>query len=685
MPDEFVNPYTFVQVPKGEPEEGWRAEPVGHDRLGQGCYSGLVEVELTARSPLLLRHVYAGDEGAFPRRELPGFEGRVPYLPGSSLAGAVRSLHETLAGGCLRVFDGDFRPGYRDQVQPRPAGWRLARVEEVDEDGRPSRMRLCPRPPVWVESQALHAALGGAQGLKTGVRVTLLGRGTEVLGRRQLEDAHLVRAGGDWVVLLTDARTRHETRKNPAGGPELRGRYFCATGELEDAVRTVEFAEGVWEGFLDAVDDTDDMRRFRQQPSAGDDEPCWVPVQHPKDNRLLGRRIAARRRLYGGQIVWVLPEAAGSTLTVNDIALAVVWRHAGGVAKARERVPPHVLACTDPALLCPSCRVFGSADTEGSSGRGRAEQQSYRGHVRFGDAVPREAYATRREWLPPMGAPKPGAGQFYLNRDQGAEGKTAAEKGARPLREWGSEGDRKGPRGLRGRKQYWLTGRPGDRPYFRASAADPKVFHSETGRPDSEMLSQGESVPAGAVFTARVSFENLDRAGLGGLLCALDPGLLLRPYDEDGKEEPVEYGWGVGGGRPLGFGTVTSKVTLVALHSAASRYLGEAPPSLGVSEAVAAFRRTVPRELKDIWKRQLTKVLRLDWAAPHQVWYPPAGPLADPEQPLDPQALGPSFTFWKETTGAWAEKEPFPYGQLPSSAAPSPVMRVVPQKEGDER
>ena len=39
-------------------------------------------------------------------------------LPGSSVKGAVRSLHETLAGGCLRVFDEDFIPSYRDRRGP---------------------------------------------------------------------------------------------------------------------------------------------------------------------------------------------------------------------------------------------------------------------------------------------------------------------------------------------------------------------------------------------------------------------------------------------------------------------------------------------------------------------------------------------------------------------------------------
>lgn len=136
----------------------------------------------------------------------------------------------------------------------------------------------------------------------------------------------------------------------------------------------------------------------------------------------------------------------------------------------------------------------------------------------------------------------------------------------------------------------------------------------------------------------------------------------------------------MGGGRPLGFGTVTSRVTLNSLGSAASRYLGEAAPSLKAEDAVAAFRRSAPKELTDIWKRQLTKVLRLDWAAPHQVWYPPAGLLPEPGKPFNPKALLPSFTFWKETTGGRTEDATFPYRQLPATAAPNPAMEVIPEE-----
>lgn len=694
--DEFVNPYTFVQLPKEDPPEDWRSAPPGHGELKPGRWSGVLEVKLTARSPLLLRNVYDGADGRFPIRKLPGFDRPVPYIPGSSLAGTVRSLHETIAGGCLRVFNGEFRPGYRDDVHGSDTqsrtGWRLALVEEVDERGAPSQLTLCKNEPVWVESAVLHQALGGPEKLRSGARVTVVSQ-PERSSLNRLEvtspDGE-VKAGGRSVVLVTDAGTRRKTRKNPQGGPSLRGRYFCATGELEDRQLKVTLPDEVWDTYLDAVDGTDDMRRARMRTNPQDrqdDKPIRVLHPNPKGERLLGKRDPARRELRPGQVVWVRQETSGDGVLVKEISWSVVWRHAGGQAKAKDRVPEHLKkACESWESLCPSCRLFGSADTHGAKD-GPARQSAYRGHVRFGDAVPSEAYEPKEEWLPPLGAPKPGSGQFYLTRNDGQENNTASDQSKPPLREWGSELDEKAPRKLRGRKQYWLTESPETRPYFRARSADDKVFHDLYKRDDGEnkMLARGQSVGIGAVFTARVWFENLSLGELGGLLSALDPGQLLHAYDRKDEERPL-YGLAVGGGRPLGFGTCTTRVTVVEADQAESRYLGEPGTALDVDAAVAAFRKAAPKELRDnIWKRQLTKVLRLDWAPADRVWYPPADILPSPhDDTLDPKVLKSSFTFWQETTGGRAKSTTYPYRQLPNAAAPSPGIKVIRQKEGKE-
>ncbi|WP_411574810.1 TIGR03986 family CRISPR-associated RAMP protein [Streptomyces fradiae] len=680
--DQFVNPYTFVQLPK-DVSPGWRSAPAGHGRLRPDRFSGVLDVALTARSPLMLRNVYDGDDAAFPLRRFPGFEEPVPFVPGSSLAGAVRSLHETLAGGCLRVFNADFRPGYRDQARVRTDSWRLALVEKVDERGAPSRLRLC-RETVWAEYTALHKALGGASKLRSGARVTLLsGSIQSSLGRLELGEPFEVKEGGESVVLVTDSGARHSTRKNPDGGRNVPGRHFCATGELDPDSLEVVLPDEVWQEYLDAVDGTRDVQEWRQGPSTGassSPEDEAVQVFH-KDERLglVGYRDPARRELRPGQVVLVDPERAGQSVRLRGISLSTIWRHPGGRTRAGERVHTYARACRDPQELCPSCRLFGSVDAEGAdTDGGGARQKAYRGHVRFGDAVPAESYGLEPEFLPPMGTPKPGAGQFYLTRDGGLEGASAVTDPDKALREWGSEADTGSGRRLRGRKHYWLTGQADKRPYFRARGAGREVFHDLYGS-ENKLLSKAQSVPEGARFTAEVRFENLDAVALGGLLCALDPGLLLHHFDRKDEERP-RYGWALGGGRPLGFGTCTAEVDIRELDSAESRYLGTEAPILDVDKAVAAFRKSAGDDLRDVWKRQLTKVLRLDWAPTDRVWYPPAQPISEESRPLNPEALKASFTFWKETSGSRTN----PYVQLPSSAAQRSdmTMNVIPQKKG---
>jgi CRISPR-associated protein (TIGR03986 family) len=744
--DVFVNPYTFVPFP-AFPDPGdrlaLRAAPAGHDRLAPGRFSGSVEVELTARSPLLLRGIRPGEEETFPRRR--DAEGRaVPFVPGSSLAGAVRSLHETLAGGCLRVFDADFRPGYRDVARDR-RGWRLARVDAVDRNGRPTRLNVCDAEEVWAPAELLahEDVLGSAEAVVTGATVHLESKGEKVsfgannglpVSRRHLTDQTKVRRGATWVVLVTDSNARPGERRNKTYG-WVSTRYFCAVGKLSargSEIRTGPDWDRVWQRFLDAVDDTDDMRRARQEGTAHA-EPEPVPVYFPArttknlglEPKLVGRRIPARRRLVKGQVVWVrLGRAAGKSeesglplVTVEDISLSRIWRHAGGEHTAGERVPEVLHPCRDARELCPTCRVFGSADTDGSvdtdsPDRAAARQRSYRGHLRFSDgllvredseagtggesggAVEPVAYA-----LPPLSAPRPGAGQFYLTNPTGRK-VPEPEPQADPLREWGSALDAReqGKRLLRGRKQYWLTGRPGRRPYFRATADRPQVFHElyaqEDGR-ENRMLTRAEAAPAGARFRFTVHYENLDLAELGGVLAALAPQYALgEPGEDDGT-----LGFALGGGRPLGFGTCTSRIIALRVETALGRYAGveEDTGEVEPEQAVAAFAHAVPDAVRATWKA-LRHALTLDRAAPHLVWYPPAGEL--PEQdPLPPGNLMTSFEFWKQSRGFRGEPKPeepdkevyHPLQSLPPvTAAPRDLgLDVVPdpdqRKQGMER
>ena len=229
MAARFINPYTFVPFP----ERIDRHEPSRHHMLAPGNLSGVFTVTWAFRSPF---QAPEGQSGTTVLR-----------LPGSSVKGAVRSLHETLAGGCLRVFHEDFIPSYRDQATVRPGNWTLGVVDKTTRDGQPLTVRLCDDV-CWVPAQKLRAACG--PGLVTGSRVSLTGVPDEPnsLKRNDLAADGTVRGGGDWVVLVTSKGTRSVKK----------GTFFLACGRLSESV--AEVTEDAWRAFRLAVDGADDLR-----------------------------------------------------------------------------------------------------------------------------------------------------------------------------------------------------------------------------------------------------------------------------------------------------------------------------------------------------------------------------------------------------------------------------------------
>jgi CRISPR-associated protein (TIGR03986 family) len=612
--DRFINPYTFVPFPEGDGDEICpRSRPAGHDHLGPDELAGRLRLRITTRTPLLTRAGLSGaDAGRFPRRPTP--DGERPFLPGSSLKGAVRSLHETLAGGCLRVVDLDFVPVYREQPTPRGGtdGWTLGSVEHTDDDGFPLEIRLAERV-VWVEASVLHHALGGPERLRTGARVGIdLDRTSTDGARTVLRDPAGCRPEGEWVVLVTDAGAR--SRERP---------YYAACGLLGDRVsRPTEHA---WDRFLLEVEGADDLRRQRQNPTADRE----AEVRH--GDRLIGyRRRLLDRRLDAGDVIWVHEQGS----MVDRIALANVWRSLGS-GPVRERIPEALQPCTDPERLCPSCRLFGSADTEGRGRGEEARQDSYRGHVRISDAVAVTGTEPERIRLAPLGQPRPGAGQFYLRNTNDAG---ASHPGERPTREWGAAPDAREPRRLRGRKVYW-----------HADPAEQQLRRWEPRQGLSDaMATEAEVVPPGTGFEATVWFEGLTIAEVGGLLSALDPRLLLTEHAPPGFRDEVDIANRLGGGKPFGFGTVDVEVTIDALHTAASRYGEDPPVSAEPAELVAAFRESTPAPVRKVWPA-LAAVLDVGHINPKFVAYPPGAPWTRAAT----DAFVQGFEFWKNSSGRY--------------------------------
>lgn len=664
----FINPYTFVPFPAVAPQ---RRKPPGHHTLaaegGHARFAGRITARLVARSPLLVRNVGSAAPIVDGVARAPRTSAGELFIPGSSLHGAIRSLHETLTGSCLRVFDPDFVPVYRDVASGElRKGWDLGVVDEVDHSGRPARLTRCEETR-WVPLTTLHRAMPTGNPVMTGQRFTLAEDCFSKKNGRQVYQEQALATldpNGGWVVLVTDDSARQE--KFP---------YYCAVGRLPVSPAPVALTDHAWQEYLRATEHAKKSFTGENPPNFEAERAQLAQagtslgdvIGSPQLARGKGRWFRPRQWLHVGQVVWLGPSQGR---LVNGVALSYLWR-TRGQGSSGERLPAEFHPCHDPDDLCPACRMFGSADVRDVSGYGVdrrfAEQRSYRGHVRVLDAVLESGAALDQPVvLPAVGSPRPGSGQFYLDDPQGSVEPLRYQK---PRNRWGTP-DARHPRRLRGRKFYWHTDPQTDERRGRWRAHE----HAPQG-------DQVELVAAGSVYRVEVVFGGLTRAEIGSLVATLQPERVFAtqhpalPYPV--IDDP-QYAIHVGGGKPLGLGSCQVPDLQVVADSAASRYLQAARPVLDPAELVAAFVAERP-DLAPTWQN-LAAALHTAHVDSRVVSYPTAVPWDDDDGNCTVQRQHEAFRWFQGTTGEelhdGKRQRQRPFVPLPSVTDIAPALPV---------
>jgi hypothetical protein len=556
-----------------------------------------------------------------------------------------------LVGGCLRVLDTEYVPVHRHTKSGKETrNLKLAVVTDVDEAGQALGVRLCdetiqfpieslpgsPDTPARTGDQlACERADNAPDGAPPESITRIRGMGP---------------AGEDetcWVLLVTDTSARPVPQPESGGKPRSPVRYYA--GRIGPGSTHCEIPEHIWENYKNTVKGADDLRtaQLTAVNAPGGNEPpwgtrppeyadvFWPPQKNPQGgqrHQIIGQRLRARTYLHKGQPVWVRVTEG----EVTEIRLSQLWRYrgTGPVGKRVGDARP----CTEPEELCWSCRIFGSADTEGRDEDDTAFQHNYRGHVRIDDFLARGNVIPIEWHLAPLASPRPGAGQFYLDNSTVPAGRRIAEQGTKPAMTWGSIADELGrgkpPRAIRGRKLYWRTETDAN-PASTQSRGRKREHQSE------KLTSEVTLIPAGTVFDGRVTFDNLDATDYGSLLAALDPRLLAWAPTGGWADTVIS----VGGGKPFGFGSVTIDVKRARTETAAQRYLGETAAGVPDSAAaVQAFRARAPYEARMTW-RALGNLLTFGFIDDAMVWYPPGT-----GQPGD-EDYDESFKFFARTTG----------------------------------
>ena len=612
---DFVNPYTFVPLPR----KVVCGQPPGHDPgpdEARERYVGALEVTWHIQSPI-----------AIPMEEWGSIGGDV-RIPGSSIKGAVRSTHEMLFGGCLRQVDLGYRPTYR-QLPTMDAlkDWRMAVVLDDDE------VLLCekedPKRRSSIDSKALCERVGDRartgdvvavnsdddwkdrSELRVAERFQVLQRPAEVSGYEKL--------AGCYVVLITKKGARRDA---------VRATWYWSLGKLTRERAT--FSEKATRDFSWAM------------MEARPDGERWIDVFRGKTK--LGQARGNEHALEPGSVIWVKVRDG----MVTAIKLSQFWRERSKECLG-DRIPQETKPCDGENLrLCPSCSVFGSADTlndqaDTDERRREGDQRSYAAHVRFGSAIGVDLQGDE-VILAPLGQPHPGAGLTYLEpKSPEAAPASRDERWSR----WDSDGTPK--RQLRGRKFYWHSNpeRQLDHLQHTQGVGDVPGRHLKREHHGAEMCTKAQLV-TGGTFRQTITFDGLDRFGVASLLAALQPGRLLAPDDAD------RFALHLGRGKPLGLGSVTAEITAARITTVAARYGDNAEIPLEKFVIDPAEVRTRCGEL-DAVHEGARKVLRLDGLGEN--WWKVTYPTRETWKQFGSKEFDESFTFFKDFGGPAQSKE----------------------------
>lgn len=576
--NHFINPYTFVPLP----EHINRAKPRRHDAMDDDAVSGWFTWRLTFETPLV-----------YPQDPLPTTaNGHLSY-PGSALRGALRNLHESLTGGCMRVLDDEYVPVHREPMTAGNQKHTLAVVTKVD----PFTEVELTDEVYWVDVSVVHAHIPNEQ-LYSGRRVHL--DENHIIStkgpnkRKEIREGEPFGEGDDWVVHLSDAAARGK-------------RYFVAVAKLNGKPEPI--SSKAWQEFKKLCAGSQDLIGETEPPTmstARPGEPDWPSKEVKHKGELIGYRRKVDGYLSEGDTVWLTGMPKN-----RHLKMATIWRHLGK-HPVRDRMNQDFLPCHDPDNLCPTCAVFGSVDARPAhtDGRGTAvEQAGYASHVRVGWARSTlEPTAPEVHDIAPLRAPKPSSGGFYLTSNASNLGKASTAENHIPHAHWGSGSD-KPVRRIRGRKFYWHG-------QISNHGQTSDSVNRQTRR-DKQVQDEPVTVAdAGLVLEARVSFDNLSREQLGWLLAAADPAAFL------GSKCWVH----IGRGKPLGYGSAQPEVVGLHMYTAQSRYGSTMEEPADQNELISAVRQQVPAELHavhDALRRVLAS--KPEGVPADRIWYPTTG------------------------------------------------------------
>ena len=590
LPGEFHNPYNFIPAPPREtdnPElgdlahrklQGYDSFPLGHERYVPELWSGRIAVKLTTHSPLLIldagkSELYENDQ----KRDHKLFPVRLsadgqPYLPPTSIKGMLRSAFEAITNSRFTVFEKhQDRLAYRmpAKIGPIPArvenhnGQEVLRLMQADVIGFAAKLPRYEERSRQKDKGEGNAALPYPNG-----------------NPPQHGEAVWVQINGSRVC-----RIERRTDADSPAGDWLAG-WACVTGPNINKKRYERvFLEGPNDRFIPIGDKHRDLwreliknyqeaheRDLKQRENRGEkprdylgDQPGktgWSRHIYEKSEREL--HVDTER--FSGTLCYA-ELVANSTSEIAALIPVTISRRLYS-ASPEDLMPESLKPAQSLEQLSPVDRVFGWVNQNGSG--------AYRGNVRIGPVrciSPNPVKSFEEEGLPPLplailGQPKPQQARFYAAQSKQGE-----------AQQNGSFKEQAGyllNKGLRGRKVYpHHAGLPDgywDNPHEDRTQRSENGFFQEYRRPHEPVIEYGGAklnrertgfelkagdgaeqrddqnrsikswVKPQITFEFEIDVTNLSNVELGALLWLMTL--------------PEGYFHRLGGGKPLGFGSV---------------------------------------------------------------------------------------------------------------------------------
>ncbi|MFA0783440.1 TIGR03986 family type III CRISPR-associated RAMP protein [Fervidibacter sacchari] len=591
--DGFVNPYNFVclwgKVPRSEPES--------HEYFVGN--RGRIVCQITFKTPFFIPHperrfelpetseTVAMSDDQLPcwvrekalegwralkerinqaQQQVEGYKGckehemlallrdeqEKPFIPGSSLKGAFRTVAEALSNSCMSQLEFEWelmqKPNdpevriskvkryysYRLVRSPMGVG-RVTRLADPSQDGEivtGRKYRVFYNHPRSVINGPVPICQEQLQNAKDGDEIVAQIRTfhyRRMVGGRHLEipTADLSQGQTHGILKITNTTEAKNSQR------------FIVLGN-----RTVNFDYETQLKYNRA------LREGIEEDKAVSDLQCIDPVTR----KPVGSRCK-RHELKVCDIVY-FNEQNGKVVNMGPVELyRVLYKHSLDEILLRKH--KEFLPCQNPEVLCPACRLFGwvapEADKEEST-------TALKGFVHFSPARWVSNSEPRTQWvtLQPLGQPKPSCWQFYLNCQNVGENAGYNDDEAT----------------IRGRKFYWH--KPNAHANQPQSGADVNSVWDQrdgSGRPlaDNQNKTVELLLPDNAVFEFTVDFENLSDADLGLLLLTLQPNLLgENVLQEAGFSSQLYHHFGMG--KPLGLGSAEVKIVSLTLFKDCHRY-----------------------------------------------------------------------------------------------------------------